>query len=69
MLGARVVLWVVVQHLVDVLRRCGEPFGGTPKKTAVGGLWIHVNDTSDRGPERVVLTMTGRKLEIVDVDN
>ena len=60
---------MVVQHLVDVLGRCGEPLVGTPKKTAVGGLRVHVNDTSDRGPDSIMLAVAGRKLEVVDVDD
>ena len=60
---------MVVQYGVGVLRRCGHPFVGAPKKTAVKCFWDHVDHPADVGPERVVLPMFVCKLEIVYVDN
>ena len=60
---------VVVKHAVDVLRRCGESFVRAPKKASVHGFWIHVDYLAGRGPESIVLTVAGRELEIVDIDD
>ena len=55
--------------LSEHVSRCGDPFVGTPKETAVRGLRVHVDYCSDGGPESVVLRQLGRKLEIVHIDN
>ncbi len=65
----RVVSWVVVQKVVDVARRCGEAFMRTPRETNIHGFWVHVNDFAYGLSDCVMLTMFGRKTEIVNVDD